>query len=192
MPGLVNIDFDTREVSALANRLVLFGPNVRAKAMGRGLSKVGKQGAVSLKQGIAKEYNVKAADVAKRMTVVSQRAGMRVEIRARARNARSNRIPLLQFGAKESKGKGVTFTIRKGAGKTRLRHAFIATMPNGKTGVFERVPGRHSIKEVLGIDITHMMVGKRVLPTAMKKIKDNMNRVVIHELEWELRKVGFK
>lgn len=189
---MVKVDFDTREVAALANKLVLFGGNRRAVAMGRGLSKVGKQGAVALKQGITKEYNVKSADVAKRMSVVATRAGIQVEIRARARNARSNRIPLLQFGAKESKGNGVTFTIRKGAGKTRLKHAFIATMPSGKVGVFERIKGRRSIKEVLGIDITHMMVGKHVLPPALTKIKGVMNRVIIHEMEWELKKLGFK
>lgn len=189
---MVQIDFDTSEITALANKLTLLGSNVRAKAMGRGLFKVAKQGAVAAKQAITKEYDVKSAEVAKRMSLASKRNGMTVEIKARARNARSNRIPLMQFGAKDSKKRGVTFAVRRGGGKTRLKHAFIATMPNGRTGVFERIPGKHTIKEVYGIDVTHMMVGKRVLPAVVTKIKGAMNRVIVHEMQYELTKLGFK
>ena len=189
---MVTIDFDTREVAALSNKLALFGAAVRAKATGRGLAKVAKQGATAAKQGITKEYNVKSAEVAKRMSIGIKRGGMQVEIKARARSGRSNRIPLINFGAKGSKKQGVTVTVSKSKGKQRLRHAFVLTMPNGHTGVFARVPGQRKIKELSGIDVTHMMVGKRVLPGVLSKIKDNMTRVVAHELRYELSRLGFK
>lgn len=189
---MVKIDFDTREVAALANKLALFGGNVRAKAVGRGLYKVGKQGAVAAKQEITKEYNVKSGEVARRMRVMTTKAGMQVEIQGKARNARSNRIPLVQFGAKDNKRTGVRFAVRKGGGRTLLRHAFIATMPSGHTGVYQRDPKTRKIKEVFGIDITHMMMGKRVLPAVIAKIKSNIGRVVAHELTYELSKLGFK
>lgn len=189
---MVKIGFDTREVAAASLRLERFGEQVRAKAVGRGLQKVAKQGATAAKQTITKEYNVKATEVGRRMSIVAKRGGMQVEIRARVRNARSNRIPLMLFGAKDTKKRGVTFAVRKGGGRQRLKHAFIATMPNGKTGVFERKPGQRSIKEVYGIDITHMMVGKRVLPAVISKIEAAMPRVVLHEMQYELKKLGFK
>jgi hypothetical protein len=48
--------------------------------------------------------------------------------------------PLINYGAKQTK-KGVTVRVKNG--RTTLRHAFIATMPNGHKGVFERVGSGH-------------------------------------------------
>jgi hypothetical protein len=54
-------------------------------------------------------------------------------------------VPLIDYGARDNKPGGVSVTARKDLGTQVFRHAFIATMPAGKsaghTGVFERIPG---------------------------------------------------
>lgn len=54
-------------------------------------------------------------------------------------SASLKRIPLIDFHARGTKRGGVTY--RLGRGTSRLPHAFIATMPTGHVGVFERVAG---------------------------------------------------
>ncbi|WP_137860784.1 phage tail protein [Variovorax sp. 3P27G3] len=187
---MLKMDFDMRQVAVLSNRLERFGAPTRAKAVGRGLSKVMKQAQTRAKREITSEYNVKSGEVGKRLGVRLQAKGMQAVLFAKAR-AR-NRIPLLEFAAKATKKGGVKFKVRNGGGKGRLRHAFIAKMKSGKTGVFQRVPGTRKIKQVVGVDITHMFIGKRVRPAVLKSINDNVARVLIHEMEFELKRIGFR
>jgi hypothetical protein len=187
---MLKMDFDTRQLAVLGNRLSKFGPQVRAKAIGRGLTKVMKQAQTQAKRAITSEYNVKSGEVGKRLGVRLQAKGLQAVLFAKARTR--NRIPLMEFSAKGSKRNGVKFKVRKGGGKGQLRHAFVAQMKNGKTGVFQRVPGTRKIKQVVGVDITHMFVGKRVRPAVMKSINDNVARVVAHEMEFELKRLGFR
>lgn len=187
---MLNIDIDTKQFAVLGSKLARFGEQTRAKAIGRGLSKVMKQAQTQAKREITSEYNVKSGEVGKRLGVRLQAKGMQAVLFAKAR-AR-NRIPLMEFAAKATKKNGVRFKVRKTAGRGQLRHAFIATMKSGKTGVFMRVPGTRKIKQVVGVDITHMFAGKRVRPAVMKTINDNAARVVTHEMEFELRRLGFR
>ena len=54
-------------------------------------------------------------------------------------------VPLIDYGAQDKRPGGVTVTAQRDKGRQTFRHAFIATMPAGKTaghrGVFERLPG---------------------------------------------------
>lgn len=186
---MIQIKIDNSQIRELAARLEGFSAAKRAKALGRGLAKVAKQGAVAAKREITNEYAIKSGDVAKRLSV-RQTSQLRAEIAAKP-NSR-NRTPLLDFSAKATKKKGVTFRVKKGGGRGRLKHAFIAKMPSGKTGVFQRVVGSRKIKEVVSIDMPHMFAGKRVRPAVVKKINEAFPKTVAHELEFELQRLGFK
>ena len=187
---MLKLDFNTRDIVKLSNRLATFGPQPRAKALGRGLSKVAKLGQTQAKRAITGEYAVKSGEVGRRLGIRVHRQALRAEVFAQAR--KRNRIPLVEFAARASKRNGVKFKIRKGGGRGQLRHAFIATMKSGKRGVFQRVPGTRKIKQVVGVDITHMFAGKRVRPAVVKTITANVARVIGHEMAYELKRLGFR
>ena len=192
---MITININTFEVSALRARLESFDPQRRAVAMTRGLSKVAKQGATVAKTNISKEYNVKAAVVADRLNVKSNSNGLQATISAapkRVGSSGKSRIPLIDFGATQSKKNGVKFKIRRNGSAARMRHAFIATMPSGHRGVYQRVRGSRKIVEVMGIDVPVMFAGKRVKPLVLKRINDVSAKVVSHELQFELKRMGFK
>jgi hypothetical protein len=192
---VISVNINTFEIASLQARLATFGSNVRARAMGRGLAKVAKQGATVAKTNIAKEYNVKAAAVADRLSVKSSSNGLTATISAKAKRVGSSgksRIPLIDFGATGGKRNGVKFKILRGGSATRMRHAFIATMPSGHRGVYQRVPGSRKIVEVMGIDVPVMFAGKRVKPLVLKRINEVSVKVVSHELQYELSRLGFK
>jgi hypothetical protein len=193
---VIGVNFDTSEIRRAAARLEAFSPKVRASALGVGVKKVALQGATVAKRAITADYNVKSGEVAKRMHVVVDMRGAEAAIVARprkyARGPGSNRIPLIEFSAKDTKKSGVRFKIRKAGGSAKLRHAFIATMPSGHTGVFQRVPGTRKIREVVGIDVPMMFLGKRVRPAVLARITEVGPRVILHELDFQLSKLGFK
>lgn len=192
---MITVSINTFEISALKARLESFDPYRRAVAMARGLSKVAKQGATVAKTNIAKEYNVKAAVVADRLNVKSNSNGLQATISAtpkRVGSSGKSRIPLIDFGATQSKKNGVKFKIRRNGSAARMRHAFIATMPSGHRGVYQRVRGSRKIVEVMGIDVPVMFAGKRVKPLVLKRINDVSAKVVSHELQFELKRMGFK
>lgn len=192
---VISVNINTFEIASLQARLATFGGNVRARAMGRGLAKVAKQGATVAKTNIAKEYNVKAAEVADRLSVKASNNGMTATISAKAKKVGSSgksRIPLIKFGATGGKKGGVKFKILRGGTSGRLTHAFIATMKSGHRGVYQRMLGSKKIVEVMGIDVPVMFAGRRVKPLVLKRINEVSAKVVSHELQFELRRMGFK
>lgn len=76
-------------------------------------------------------------------------------------------VPLIDYKARDFKPNGVSVTERLDKGTQTFRHAFIATMPEGHTGVFEREQGtwhattkgkwkglkREKIKELFGASV---------------------------------------
>lgn len=193
---MINVRFDTKEITQAVNKLARFNPQERAIGIAVGLKKVAQQGATVAKREITKEYNVKSGEVGKRMYVTADQRALQAFIIAKprkyARGAGSNRIPLIEFSARDTKKRGVKFKIKKAGSAATLRHAFIATMPSGHTGVFQRVPGTKKIREVVGIDVPQMFVGKRVKPAVIARLLEVGPRVILHELEYRLSKLGFK
>jgi Prophage minor tail protein Z (GPZ) len=192
---MISCNINTFEVAKLKAQIEGFSSATRARALGRGLAKVAKQGATVAKSNIAKEYNVKAGVVAERLSVRASSNGLQATIAAKPRRAGSSgksRIPLIQFGATHSKKSGVKFKITRSGAASKLRHAFIATMASGHKGVYQRVPGTSKIVEVMGIDVPMMFAGKRVKPLVLQKINEVGARVVAHELRYELSRLGFK
>jgi hypothetical protein len=84
----------------------------------------------------ASGYNIKASAI-KRSFTIERATPSRLAVTLRATG---RPITLINYGAQQTK-KGVTVRVKNGR-KTR-RHAFIATMPNGHKGVFERIGKGH-------------------------------------------------
>jgi Prophage minor tail protein Z (GPZ) len=187
------LNINTAQIRAYAIKLEQFDPKVRAKAIGRGLQKVAKQGKTEAKKQITSEYNVKSSDVEARLSVRVERVGSSATAYVAAKYlSNRKRIPLIKFSAKDTKRRGVTFKVLRKGKRDRLRHAFIATMPSGHTGVYQRTRGGKSISEVKGIDIVPMFAGKRVKPLVIKKMEAAGPRVIEHELAFELKRAGLR
>lgn len=110
--------------------------DVREQATVRALNKLAAQVKTSASREIREAgYNLKAATVKKQLTVLrATPARLVATVRASGKP-----IPLIEYGAKGAAKGGVRVKVK---GKTSvLRHAFIATMPNGHVGVYDRAPG---------------------------------------------------
>lgn len=114
----------------------------RFKSMAGRMEGAAKLAAVDLRRRIGPEtvrdmqstHNLAAARI--RSGVSTQASGATVELRGIDRPT-----GLLQFGAKASRKLGVTVTVLKASGPTRLRHAFKAVGRAANPQIFERVSG---------------------------------------------------
>nr|WP_080423625.1 phage tail protein [Burkholderia ubonensis] len=102
-------------------------------------------------------------------------------------------VALINYSARQGKG-GVSAQVK--AGRTILRHAFIATMQNGHKGVFERTGKTHKkvmrngkvvrtglpIKELFGPSIPQSLANDAVQKALMKKIREKFPQILKHEL----------
>ncbi|HYW57692.1 MAG TPA: phage tail protein [Polaromonas sp.] len=198
------MNFDIGPLRAASDKLRGFSPSARAAALNTALKTVAKRGATVARKESSAEYNLKQATIGARMSVSVDRPNLRATIKARS--SKSNRIPLKAFGAtkfkvrnKEKGGAkyltGVKVRIRRKGEEVKLRHAFIATMPNGYVGVFQREDAgtkRLKIKEVTGLDVPQMFVGRRVKPAVIAKMLEVAPGLVLHEMVRKLQSLGFK
>lgn len=97
-------------------------------------------------------------------------------------------IPLIKFNVKPTKPskRPVTVSVLKKNTGERLQNAFIARMPSGHTGVFERLTReRTPTKELYGPSIKHMLENEEVL----SKIEADVQRQVDRRLEHEISRI---
>jgi hypothetical protein len=185
----VKISIESSEFGRLKSRLhSALGAAAMNRAIGRGLTKVGRLGKTQVKRQIFQRYNIKSSDIDARLSV-TRGANYAAII---GRHLKKTRIPLIKFGAKQISN-GVTFRVLKKGKRERLKHAFIQTMPNGYKGVFERIDKKkRAIREKVSIDVVQMMSQQDVMQTAKEKISAEAERVILHELRYELRRAGFR
>ncbi len=192
----INISIDTGEIGRLATKLGRIDRRLRAKALGRGLNKVAKSGKVVAVKQITDQYNIQKGQVSKRIEVRPARSNL--EARIEARPLRSRTIPAIVF-AVERKVKevkkarkdrtGVALQINRGKAKKYIKHAFIARMPSGYVGVFARATrstARLHIKELSDMDVYQMLTRRSVLPAVEKRINEQLEKVMVHELQFEI------
>lgn len=186
----MKVNLDTSDFTRLRRALhSKLGAEAMNKAIGRGLTKVARLGRTQVKRQIFQRYNVKSGDIDARLSV--QRGANFAAIIGK--HLRKTRIPLIKFGAKDTGKKGVTFRVLKKGKRERISHAFIRTMPNGYTGVFERKDrSKRAIREKVGIEVVQMMGQTEVMQVATEHITREAERVIMHELRYELRRAGFK
>lgn len=98
----------------------------------------------------------------------------------------SNPIPLIEFAARQTR-KGVTYKIKRKAGRQLLRHAFLATMRDGRRGVYKRkTKKRLPIVEQTVITPTSMF-GQESDEVFKKTFEERVNARFWHELNRLIR-----
>lgn len=117
---------------------------VREIAAPRAINKMADQVKVAASREMrAAGYKLKVSDIKKGLTIY----------RASAANltatvvASGKPIPLIAYGAKQT-ARGVSVSVLNG--RKVITQVFIATMPSGHTGVFERLRNTHKKKQVNG------------------------------------------
>ena len=128
MTGL-SVRATTREITAGATP----NPKDEVRAIVRALNKTAAQartGGGRIVRG--SDYNIKASAI-KRSFTIERATPSRLAVTLKATG---RPITLANYGPTQTK-KGVTVRVKNG--RKTLRHAFLATMPNGHKGVFERI-----------------------------------------------------
>lgn len=128
------------------------------------------------------EFNAKKRDVDRRLKVRLAR-GLDTEA---ALQVTASAMPMVAFGARQTK-RGVSVRIRKGGGRQRFRHAFIARMPSGHRGVFERrTPSTHR----LPIDELFSTAPVQYLdrPAVVGRLGDVARERLVRELNHEIQR----
>ena len=166
----------TVKLEGLDDMLAMFEPQQYRDAAKNAMDKLAAQGKTEASRVIRSKYNIKKYDLDSKISVERARSdNLLAVLRATGRP-----IDLTYFGAKQvtaqnrlitrstgrqlkraSKiGMGVTVQILKNGPPTYLPHAFIATMPNGKIGVFRRTGKGREIANVAMVTIATLFGGK--------------------------------
>lgn len=184
----LSVSVRTREITAGA----IPNPKDEIRAIVRALNKTAMQARTqAVREVRAVGYNIKASTVRKAITLYRARGDNPVAML----KARGLPIPLIEYGAKQTKS-GVSVRVK--SGRKTLRHAFMATMKSGHTGVFERVGKGHKrvtkkgrsymsglpIKELYGPSIPDSLSNEAVEKTLAKFIADKYPAILKHEIAW--------
>lgn len=139
-------------------------------------------------------YNIKASAIKRSFSIQHVKVGNLVV----TLESTGQPTALINYGARQGKG-GVSVQVK--TGRKVLRHAFIATMPNGHRGVFERTGNQHKkvvrngktvrsglpIKELFGPSIPKSLSNDAVEKALMAKIKQKFPQILRHELAFAAR-----
>ncbi|VWC78833.1 hypothetical protein BLA17378_03773 [Burkholderia aenigmatica] len=182
----LDIRADTKGIAASMARYV----GEQQKAVVRALNKTATQARTAAAVEVrAAGYNIKSSAIKNSFTIQrATRANLVVVLKATGRP-----VALINYGARQGKG-GVSVQVK--TGRTVLRHAFIATMPNGHRGVFERTGKAHKkvlkngkvrrsglpIRELFGPSIPQSLANESVQKALMKKIREKFPQILRHEL----------
>lgn len=133
MAGLIDIKVKDRDMRKLNRQLKRF-PTKVPLIMSRSINKAMTSAKTQIAREISSEVKVKVTTVKKSIKI--RRANFKSLFSTALLSAR--RIPLIEFAAKHSPKRGVTYRITKTGKRERIPRAFIATMKSGHTGVFKR------------------------------------------------------
>jgi hypothetical protein len=188
---MINISVQT-DISRALSKLAYIREDVADKAVVRALNKTADQVKVQASREIrAAGYNLKAAVIKKSISL--DRAN-RSQVRAIVR-ASGTPIGLINYAARQTKG-GVTVSVKNG--RKLIRGAFIARMPNGHTGVYERVGNSHKkvmhggkvqwrglpIHELFGPSIPSAFMNKTVQGALDTAVREKFPRLLKHEIDF--------
>lgn len=163
------------------------GPRILARALDRAAT----GGKTAMARAISKDIGIANKTVTRQIRI--DKAGLSSKTDPRIVVSISGRpIPLIAFGARgpePSRGKGRGVRTKLPA-KRHLPHAFIATMPGGHRGVYQREgKGRLPIKQEFGPAMPDVF--EKFIPTVFEPAaQESLTKNVIHELEFELSKQG--
>ncbi|ALS63646.1 phage tail protein [Pandoraea apista] len=182
----LNVRADVKGITADLSRYL----GEEKKAVVRALNKTANQARTEASKEVrAVGYNIKASAIKKSFAIKRASAGnLVVTLKATGRP-----IGLINYGARQGGG-GVSVQVK--SGRKVLKHAFIASMPNGHRGVFERTGKGHKkvvrngkvmrsglpIKELFGPSIPQSLANDAVEKAVMAKIRQKFPQILKHEL----------
>ncbi|MBR7961236.1 phage tail protein [Burkholderia vietnamiensis] len=182
----LNVHADVKGVSTSLTRYV----GEHQKAVVRALNKTAMQARTAAAQEVRSAgYNIKSSAIKSSFSVQKASRGKLVAVL----KSTGRPVALINYGARQGKN-GVSVQVK--AGRTVLRHAFIATMRNGHKGVFERTGRAHKkvmrngkavrsglpIKELFGPSIPQSLANDAVQKALMKKIREKFPQILKHEI----------
>lgn len=186
MGQFVSAKLDTRP---LERRLRVLKKSTGRRALARALN-VGLAGLVAESKAEAKKATTLKAG---RVNQAFRKQRARVGRGHAELGIGTQPVPLIHFRARPMKRGGVSFQVKRQGGRQRLKHAFVATMPSGHEGVFERnlkkqiprrAPGYHGLriseKHSTGVGV-HL--GR---PKVKRRIMDEGKRRFIKELDRQI------
>jgi len=175
----VNIEVDTKRVDAALEA----APKKTGVALLRALKRGTKAAGTVANRVVSKDMGIKVSDVRARIRLEDPTA----QTLSGKLRASLKRIPLIKFGARgpePSRGRGRGVTYKSKGGRSRHPRAWIATMPGGHRGVFERKgEGRLPVKQLYGPSIG------RVFDQHRAEIMARGEQQVLAELDHQLDRI---
>lgn len=182
----------TVRVDAAGVRRALAGLSdaTSSRAIVRALNRAvdaGKTEAVKLTR---EELNLKAADVRESISVRKAGASLaRAEIVIAPKP-----VPLIDYGARQTKT-GVTVKVKRGGGRSLVRHAFVATMRSGHRGVFSRTPKgggaasrRLPIRELFSTSVRQLFKRRSAVDRVTKRAAEAFVATALNQIKQALRR----
>jgi hypothetical protein len=178
------------QLKGLEKALMMFDEKIVRKAARMTINEGLTTGRKVARQQICKDWNLKSARVNKELTNFKRASNDHLIAIVQAKG---RPISLVHYGAKFKRGKrlksgrwsktgGVTVSVKRGQ-KLRMPHAFIATMPNGARGVFQRSSkARGSIKNRASITIASMFNQPEVMTPTLTAIDKRLIERFDHHL----------
>jgi hypothetical protein len=146
----LEIQFDLEKYKELFARCVAFNKSID-KAISRAALRAAEAGKTEAKRQIANEYTLPSSKIAKGLAAKQLKEGAQLRIFSTVQ-------ALIDFQHKPKvsmpPAKGpVQVQVRKGDGSSELGHAFVAKIPSGHIGIFEREGEKRKSKDTHGREI---------------------------------------
>jgi hypothetical protein len=151
---------------------------------------------------ITRDYNVTRKAAAPAFSLIRATwAELAAEVKASGSGLRLYGFKPRPSAPGRTKAKGVSIVIKKGVRKT-IAGSFIARMPSGHVGVFQRVPGkfmrhvgprggrRQAIKELTTLSVPAMVGAKAIQAALEKQLNARFVTALQHEVDYTLSRNG--
>jgi hypothetical protein len=192
------IRIDVRGVDAVKKELDRIRRDLREKALGAALNKVGQKARTEMVRAITSEFAIKAGDVRPRMSLSrATRGNLVVVLDPYASRRRGRSLNLIRFlekkvslaegrrRAKAGTRNQLHFQIKRSGGKKQIPGAFIGN--KGRT-VFRRVgKDRLPIAAVSTIDVPQMFATRRIQARVLARIRKEIGVEVERAVRMVLR-----
>ncbi|WP_233863498.1 phage tail protein [Paraburkholderia adhaesiva] len=163
-----------------------------ARAMARAVNKTALQArTAAVREVRAVGYNLKASTIRKALAL--RRANPKQPVATLKATGRP--IPLAEYSAKQTRA-GASVRVKNG--RKTIKHAFVATMESGHTGVFMRVGKAHKrvtkngktywsglpIRELFGPAIPDAVGNEAVKKQLAHLVDSKFPAILDHEIKW--------
>ncbi len=174
---------------------ILVGINGAAeKVISRAIEAGKKTANTYVNKGIKEVYDIKTATL-KKHGKVDLRTNKTGDVIVGEVSFSGYKIPLYKFKATPTRPskRVVKAHQMKSNAMTPFAEAFIADMPTGHTGIFERKnKDRYPIKEIMGSSLGQMAANADIVENVEKKVQERINERIEHGINHFLSKNGGK